>query len=140
MAANLASLPSPANYLTFDHRVLKGALAPGSATANATTIGEVIPIANCRYVTIRVKTATAGGTLNFDYVRPVATEPVNNTDGSINPAQIVKYVSPASPTAVTVTAGTETSMQITTNGEKYAYISFTGGGTGTISYVDVCAL
>lgn len=141
MSANQASLPTPASYVPFDHRVLKGALAPGSALASATVIGEVIPIANVRYLTIRVLTATAGGTLNFDFVRPVATEPVMlSTDTGVNPAQVTKYTSPASPTAVAVTAGTQASLQVTCNGEKYGYVSITGGGTGTVSWVDVSAL
>ncbi len=140
MAANNLTLPTPASYVAFPHRQLGGALAPGAATANAVTIGEVVNIAFSRYLTIRFKCATAGGNLNFDFVRPVAAEPVFLTNGPINPAQVYKYTSPASPTTVAATAGTETSMQITCNGESYGYISFTGGGTGSIVYVDVSGL
>lgn len=134
------TLPTPASYVPFAHRVLAGALAPATVTANTVTIAEVVPVAFCRYVTVRIKTATAGGTLNLDFVRPIATDPMKLTTDAINPAQCTKYTSPASPTAVTVTAGTETSIQATCNGESFCAISFTGTGAGTITYVDVSAL
>lgn len=142
MSANLLTIPLPASYVPSTHRVLGGALAPGSATANAAVIAEVIPIANCRYLTIRVKTAASGtGTLSFDFVRPVATEPFQlSPSGATDPARVVKYVSPASPTAVAVSATTEASLQVTCNGESFGLVSFTGTATSSIAYVDVCAL
>ena len=136
------TLPSPAPNVPFAHRTLTGALASGVATANGTTISEVLPCAFTRYITVRVKTATNGGTINLDFVRPTATDPAFNAAGLLLPAQCTKYVSPASPTAVTVTAGTETSIgPVTCNGESFCMISFTGSvGAGTITYVDVCGL
>ena len=141
MAANLASLPLPPNYVPFQHRVLAGGLKVGAVTSNGGTNIEVFPIAFTRFITIRAKTATNGGTLQADFVRPVATEPVFNTDGSINGAQCVKYTSPTSPASVALVAGTENSLQITCNGEEYLMLTFTGSvGAGTVTYVDVCGL
>lgn len=141
MAANQKTIPLPASYVPSVHRVLGGALAPGSATASGALLAEVIPIANARYLTIRIKTGASGtGTLAFDFVRPVATEPFQLSSGATDPAQVTKYVSPASPTAVAVSASTETSMQVTCNGESFGIVSFTGTGTSTITYVDVAAL
>lgn len=135
------TLPTPPNYVPFAHRVLGGALASGTAIASSTDYQEVIPIAFCRYLTIRAKTTTAGGTLKFDFVRPIATDPAKlSASGAINPAQVTKYTSPASPSNVTLTAGTENSMQFTLNGESFGLITVTGGGSGTLNYVDVCAL
>lgn len=141
MSANQATLPFPASYVSFPNRQLGGVFAPGTATANGTTISQVIPVAFCRYLTVRMLTATNGGTLQLDFVRPLATEPVYSADGSINPAQVTKYTSPASPASATVTAATQQSVQVALNGESFVMISFTGTvGAGTISWVDVCAL
>jgi hypothetical protein len=139
----LAKLPVPANYVPFQHRVLGAGLAPGTVTSNGGTNSEVLPIANTRYVTVRVKTTGNGGSLAFDFVRPVATENIfSATDGSIVPANVIKYTAPASPSALTVTsAGTEYSSTITCNGEMFLLLTYTGAtGAGTIAYCDVSGL
>lgn len=139
----LAKLPLPPNYVPFQHRVLAAGLAVGTVTSNGGTNLEVVPIAFTRYLTVRIKTTGNGGSLAFDYVRPLANEPIfSGTDGSISPTQVVKYTAPASPTTLTVTsAGTEYSTTITCNGEMFLLLTYTGAtGAGTISYVDVCGL
>lgn len=145
MAANTPALPVPAIITPPSHRRLSGALAPGVAIANATSISEVIALGpNVRFLTIRATTATAGGTLAFDFVAPAATTDSGGfhlTNGSIDPSKVTKYADSLTPSSATITAGTTPAViQATCNGESYGVVTITGGGTGTVSFVDVSAL
>lgn len=145
MAANTPALPQPALLTPPAHRRLSAALKPGTVTANTVAISEVIPLGpNVRFVTIRAATATAGGTLAFDFVAPNATtDSYSLTNGQIDPAKVTKYAD-ALTTAIgtaTITAGTTPAvLQATCNGEYYGVVTVTGSGAGTITYVDVAAL
>ncbi|HEX7122633.1 MAG TPA: hypothetical protein VF178_09720 [Gemmatimonadaceae bacterium] len=135
------TLPQPNANLPFQHRRLTGALAAGTAIANATAISEVIALGNVRNLVIRAKTTTAGATLSFDFVHPVATDtPFQLSDGAIDPAKVTVYADDQTPTDVTLTAGTAGAMAVTCSGESYGKITITGAGTGTLNYVDISAL
>ena len=145
MAANTPALPVPAIITPPSHRRLSGNLKPGAAIANATAIAEVIALGpNVRFLTIRATTATAGGTLAFDFVQPVATTDSGGfhlANGSIDDTKVTAYADSLTPSTATITAGTTPAViQVTCNGESYGLVKITGGGTGTVGYVDVSAL
>lgn len=145
MAANTPALPQPAIITPPSHRRLSGALAPGAAFTNTANVQEVIALGpNVRFLTIRAATATAGGTLKFDFVAAVATtDSYHLSGGAIDPTKVTPYAD-ALTTAIgtaTITAGaTPAVLQATCNGESYGLVTITGGGTGVVSYVDIAAL
>ena len=100
--------------------------------------GEIVQIAYARYVTFRFK-ATVAGSLQLDYIRPVATGPI--LDSPAMPlASYQKYTSPASPAAVVTVANVESSLQVTTSGEFWCLLTFTpSAGPGVVTYCDVSA-
>lgn len=141
--ANTPGLPQPAVITQPIHRRLSGALKPGTAIASGTDVSEVIALgANIRFLTIRAATATAGGTLKFDFVAPVATTDSGGyflSNGEIDPSKVTKYADSLTPSTVPITAGTTPAvMQVTCNGESYGIVTISPGGTGTVSYVDLC--
>lgn len=117
-------------------RRLAGTLAPATAFVNNAVKYAVVPLLGALSVTARIKTASAGGTLDVFFVGP-----------DFDPEQTAAYASlvgtiyaTGAPTQVAVSAGTEALITIACTGECYAIIKFTGGGTGTITFCDVSAL
>ena len=134
----LARLPLPNSYTLPVHRALGGALGVGATLVNATAAGEIVCIAYARYLTVRFK-ATAAGSLQLDYIRPYATEPI--LDSPAMPlASYQKYTVPASPGAVAVSANTEAVLQATTNGEFFCLLTYTPSAGGAMTYCDVSAI
>lgn len=130
-------LPYPNPNLLPVHRVLGGGLAASAAIANGVAVGEIVNIAYGRFLTVRFK-ATQPGSLQLDYIRPLATEPI--LDSPAMPlASYQKYTVPASPAAVAIVSNVENVLQATTNGEFWCLLTFTpSAGPGTITYCDVC--
>lgn len=132
---------------TPDHRSrparrLGGQLAPGTAYASTGTKYAIIPIAGATTVRVRGKVVTADATLDYfflppdydvDQAQPTAASPTGVAYASLVGT---KYTSPAL-TQLALTAGTEAKSDITVVGEAFLLILLTGGGTGTIGFVDV---
>ena len=133
-------LPSPGTKPRPHYR-LQGALAAGAAIANATDVSEIVPIAGMSRVAIHAKTATAGGTLKAYFVAPVAADSTSLTlaNGQLDPAKVTAYDDTAA-SNVTLTAGTSNTMTVTCNGERYLKVTITGGGTGTVTFVDIAGI
>lgn len=112
-------------------------LAAGTATANGTTIYEIVPVSGALRIRVRIKTATNGGTLDvfglgpdFDLTQAQAGVAYGSLTGTI--------YSTGNPTQVVVAAGTESKADIDLYGEEYVVLKFSGTtGAGTITYVDV---
>ena len=82
---------------------------------------------------IRIKTATSGGSLQVSYVVPGQPD-------YVLPADLVLYPT-SQPSAVTVSAGTETKCDVATwTGESDILLAFTPAGTGTFTYCDLMAV
>ena len=120
---------------------LGGALAAGTAIASATDYREVVNIRGAARVRIYARTATAGGTLKASAIESVSTDDTNPLLPSmaINPAKVTP-ITDGAPTDVTLTAGTVGHIDFTPNGENWLLVTITGGGTGTIGYVEACRL
>lgn len=108
---------------------------PGKTFANNGVLWAVIPVFGAATLTVRLKAATAGGTLDvfalgpdFDITQPQSTA-YASLEGTI-------YTT-GNPTQVAIVAGTENIITLNTLGEGFAIIKFTGGGSGTITYCDV---
>lgn len=111
-------------------------LAPTTAFANTGIKYAIVPVFGAASVTVRIKTASAGGTIDLFFVGP-----------DFAPDQTAAYASlvgtiytTGNATQVAVSAGTEALITIACAGENYVLVKFTGGGTGTITYCDVCQL
>ena len=133
-------LPQP-DICTAGQFRLKGALAAGTAIAAATNYREVVNVRGAARGRIWIKTATAGGTLKASAIESVTTDDANPRldSGAINPAKVTA-ITDGAPSDVTVTAGTTTHMDLTFNGESYILVTLAGGGTGTISFVEIALL
>lgn len=113
-------LPSPRDVR--GHWQLNGTWKPGAAFANGVAVTQDVPCAGAERIRIRIKTATGGGTLAAAWLRPDGNTPYTAN----NPAN------------VTVVAGTENKMDIDPHfGEALLRLTFTPGGDGTFTYVDV---
>lgn len=128
------------DFIPRPHRRLSGALAEGAVIANATDYSEIIQVAGAAKLRINAKTVTAGGTLKGAFVRPYATdETAIDAKGVIAPAKTTAYDS-GNPANVTLTAGTSNHMDVDLHGESYFKVTITGGGAGTIGFVDIALL
>lgn len=118
-------------------RRLGGQLAPTTAFANTNVKYAIVPVLGAASLTARIKTATAGGTIDIVFVGPDFPSDQNDV-GTLAFASLVGtlYTS-GNPTQVAVVAGTEVLITATCHGECFAIIKFTGTGTGTITFVDV---
>lgn len=111
----------------FPHQTLGGRDGPLAAgTAFTTTpIVVIVSVAGMRFLTVRGLTATANATVSFAFLRPDRTTPY--TVGN--------------PSSFTITAGTENSSgELTLNGQSWLQVTFTGAGSGTVTYMDVMGL
>lgn len=120
---------------------LNGALAAGTAIANSTDYQEVVNVRGAARVRVYAKTATAGGTLKASAIESVSTDDENPelSPGEIDPSKVTAITAGA-PADVTLTAGTANYIDMTLNGENWLLVTITGGGTGTISWVEVCRI
>lgn len=112
-------------------------LGPALATANGGVRYEVVAVYGQAVLSVRIKTAANGGTIDIVFVGP-DFEP---DQGDLAFASLVgtKYTT-GNPTQVAVAAGTEAIIQAVCIGDGYAIIKFTGTvGAGTISYCDVAS-
>lgn len=121
--------PDPLDFRR--HRQVEGnngaganTFAPGAAFSVAGgAFSKIVPVAGALAITLRGLFATAGGTLSFAYVRPAPN--TATAYGVSNPGN------------VTVSANTEFATSITPNGEGNLQITFTPGGSGTVTFFDV---
>lgn len=98
----------------------------GQAFTNAVPVVWIQPLGGVTNWRLHIKTATAGGTLSARYLRA----------GYDN-----QYLEAGNPSNVTVTGGTATKMDVTQHFGEYAVeFTFTPGGDGTFTYVDICAV
>lgn len=102
-------------------RTLQNTLAPGAAFDAITPIAQVIQVAGASTHRVRAKLASAGGTLSFAFLRPDGATPY----GAGNPSDLV------------LVAGTEDFCDIDVAGEENLRITLTGGGVGTVGFIDV---
>lgn len=133
-------LPQPDICTTGQFR-LKGALAAGAAIANATDVQEVVNVRGAARVRVYAKTATAGGTLKLSAIESVTTDDEDPylSPGEIDPAKVTA-ITDGAPDDVTLTAATTGHIDFTCNGESWLLVTITGGGTGTISMVELARL
>lgn len=119
-------------------RRLQNALGAGAVTASGGILYEVVPIFGAQSLTVRIKTATNGGTIDIVLVGP--DFPPKQSVAAFSALIGTKYTT-GNPTQVAVTAGTEAVITTPVNGESYAIVKFTGTvGAGAISYCDVDGL
>lgn len=110
------------------------------AFANTNIRYEVVCVTGMSKVTARIKTASAGGTLDIFFLGPdVDINEIQRADTAYGSIPGTIYTSGAASQG-TVVAGTELLVTVACAGEDYAVIKFTGGGTGTVTYCDVAAL
>lgn len=114
-------------------RRLLGALAPTTAFANTNVRYEIVPVLGAASLTARIKTGTAGGTIDIVFVGPDFAADQTAAFASL----VGTLYTSGNPTQVAVVAGTEVLITATCHGECFAIIKFTGTGTGTITFVDV---
>ncbi len=84
---------------------------------------------------IRIKTVTQGGTLDAFFVGPDFR--VEQLPATAYASLVGTVYATGGGDQATVTAGTEANMDVDVWGEGYVLLKFTGGGTGTIGFVDV---
>jgi len=110
------------------HRRVGGALAPAAAFLNTVAISALLALAGSARLRIRIKTATNGGELKLEFVRP-------GSAGDFVEADLYTANNPA---PVAVVAGTETMLEVADHfGEAMALLTFTPTGNGTITYCDI---
>lgn len=113
-------------------------LAAGKATANGQVNYEVIPVSGCSTVSVRLKTATNGGTLDLFGVGPDFNPDQGIADNTAYASLTGTIYTTGNPSQVAITAGTEAIITYTCKGESYLVIKFSGTvGAGTITYCDV---
>ena len=121
-------------------RRLEKALAAGTAFTNAQILYEIIPVFGSFRTRIRAKTATAGATLNVYFVDP--NFDVTQADGASPVAygSLVGTIYTTGGGTATLTAGTESKIDIDLYGEGFMLIELVGSGSGTITFIDVSQL
>lgn len=123
-------------------RLQKGATyGLGAGVAFAVADGphwELVSIWGTSTLTVRIKTATAGGQLDiipvgpdFDLDKQPTTTQFSALVGTIYTTGVAS--------SVAVAATTEAIANLPCHGEGYALVKFTPSGTGTITYCDVCS-
>jgi hypothetical protein len=113
-------------------------LGVGVATANGQINYEVIPIFGAASVSVRLKVATNGGTLDLFSVGPDFNPEQGAIDNTAFGSLVGTIHTTGNPSQVAVTAGTEAIITWTGKGEGYLIIKYTGAvGAGTITYCDV---
>lgn len=127
------------------HRRLNGqgvsyGLRAGQTFANTNVRYEVVSVSGMSKVTARIKTASAGGTLDIFFIGPdIDVDALVKNDTAY--ASIVGTIyTTGKATQAAIVAGTENVATVACNGEDYAVIVFTGGGTGTVTFCDVSVL
>lgn len=114
-------------------------LAVGKATANGTVQYEIVPVFGAATVSVRIKTATNGGTIDLFGVGPDFNPEQGIVDNLAFGSLVGTIYATGNPTQVAVAAATEVIITYTCKGESYLIIKFTGTvGAGTITYCDVC--
>ena len=108
---------------------LAGELAVGAAFDNTDVLQQLVPTSGSARLRVRIKTATAGGTLDIVLYGP-------DTDPDRATLTGTGYTT-GNPTQVTVSSGTEAKIDVDLYGENFALVKFTGTGTGTVTYADV---
>jgi hypothetical protein len=124
---------------------LQGSAMPGSTggtVANGTTYRQVVPVAGCNSIRVRLLTVGATGTLNLKPIRPVPAAPndesVVGLGGEIDPTKVTAYGTGTGTAAVV--AATELKVDLALNGENYVLVEFVCTANGTITFCDVCTL
>jgi hypothetical protein len=124
---------------------LQGSAMPGSSggtVANGTTYRQIVNVAGCNNVRVRLLTVGATGTLNIKPIRPVATLPndesVIGLDGEIDTTKVVAYGTGAA--TAPVVAATELKLDLALLGENYVMVEFVCTANGSITWCDVCTL
>lgn len=120
------------------YRRLSGNLAPAAAYTNGAVLWEVIPVRGSARIRARLLCASANGTLDIVTVGP-DFDPTQAPATAYASLTGTKHTS-GNPTQVAVTAGTEATITHDCYGENFVLLVFTGGGTGTITRVDVSQL
>lgn len=114
-------LPDPRSVRRW--RQGKGDWADGASFTNGSAINWVVPCAGVRSIRMRIKTTTAGGALSAAFLRGLEDSSTAYEENN--------------PSDVSVTAGTETKMDVATHyGEPAIKFTFTPGGNGTLDYAD----
>lgn len=121
------------------HRPFTGALAAGASLASGTSVSEVVCVAGCARIKVRLQ-ASLGGTLSLAFVRPIGSDGTIGGDGEIDVSKLTAYTS-GNPTDVTVTADTEAEIHADIYGESYALVTYTYTATSgkSITFCDVSA-
>lgn len=127
-----------ANYKP--NRRCKGLLRVGAPFTNTAILYEILPIAGASAWRARIKTATAGGTLDAFYIGPDVEIEAAIANATAYASIGGTIYTSGNPSQVAVTAATETKIEDSPKGEGYVLLKFTGGGTGTISFVDLVTL
>lgn len=114
----------------------------GGAVLNGTTYRQIVNVSGCNNIRARLLTVGATGTLNIKPIRPVATNPndesVIGLDGEIDTTKVVAYGTGTG--TVAVVAATEVKLDLALLGENYVMIEFVCTANGSITWCDVCTL
>lgn len=136
-------LNRPTNAASFPG--LQGSAMPGSTggtVVNGTTYRELVAVAGCNSIRVRLLTVGATGTLNVKPIRPVGAtatdESVVGIGGVIDTTKVQAYTTGTGTAAVV--AATEVKIDLALTGENYVLVEFVCTGNGSITFADVCAL
>lgn len=135
-------LPTPAwkPLLRLNGQGVNYGLRAGQAFANTNVRYEVVCVSGMQKVVARIKTASAGGTLDIFFIGP-DVDIAALLAGDVAYASIVGTIyTTGNATQGAVVAGTEQTVNANCNGEDYCVVKFTGTGTGTITYCDMARL
>lgn len=118
-------------------RRLTGQLAVAAAFINTGILWELVPCLGSEKVSVRLKTASAGGALDLFPCGP-DVDPLQpkGVAGVLATLAGTVYVT-SLPTQVAIVTATENVIEYTCKGENFLLVKFTGSGTGTITYCDV---
>jgi len=107
--------------------------------AASSTYSQVVACAGSARLRVRIKTATATGTLNVKPIAPLAASPKDESavaaDGTIDPAKVTAYTTGTG--TVSVSAGVEANVDLDLYGENHVLVEFVCTLDGTITYCDV---
>lgn len=128
--------PGAAPHRRFD-TVRTFGLAAGTVTAAGQVQYEVVPLYGKTSVSVRLKVATNGGTLDFFGLGP-DFNPAQANDNTTFASLVGTIYTTGNPAQVAVTAGTEALITYTGKGEHYGIVKYVGAtGAGSITYADV---
>lgn len=114
-------------------------LAVGNTFANTNVLYETAKVQGAARLRVRIKTASAGGTLDVFFVGPDfdLTQPLSGVAYASLTGTIYATGNGAQ---ATVAAGTENKVDVDCYGEGYALIKFTATGTGSVTFCDWSAV